>query len=194
MVGGNHIDDTPVHKAIREVLANCLVNTDFYIPRGVVIKQDIDVLTIENPGTIRVGKYQMIHGGESDPRNKALMKMFNLIGIGERAGSGVPELFSVWEDEGWVEPIVEENFSPDRTVLIMSFVKKSARRKVRENTLLQYETILSMMEPNIWYQSTDFMETLHVKERRVQTLLKELIEKGDLIDNGVIKGKRYKKV
>ena len=31
-------------------------------------------------------------GGESDPRNKALMKMFNLIGIGERAGSGVPEL------------------------------------------------------------------------------------------------------
>lgn len=35
MVGGNRIDDTPVHKAIREALANCLVNTDFYVPRGV---------------------------------------------------------------------------------------------------------------------------------------------------------------
>lgn len=31
-------------------------------------------------------------GGESDPRNKALMKMFNLINIGERAGSGVPNI------------------------------------------------------------------------------------------------------
>lgn len=88
MIGGDRIDDTPVHRALREVLANCLVNTDFNVPRGVVIKQESNVLIIENPGTIRVGKYQMIQGGESDPRNKALMKMFNLIGIGERAGSG----------------------------------------------------------------------------------------------------------
>ncbi|MFI3214603.1 MAG: hypothetical protein R3Y24_14890 [Eubacteriales bacterium] len=30
------------------------------------------------------------------------MKMFNLINIGERAGSGVPNIFNVWEDEGWI--------------------------------------------------------------------------------------------
>ena len=36
-------------------------------------------------------------GGISDPRNKALMKMFNMIGSGERAGSGVPDIFAVWE-------------------------------------------------------------------------------------------------
>ena len=29
----------------------------------------------------------MLHGGISDPRNKILMKMFNMIGIGERAGN-----------------------------------------------------------------------------------------------------------
>lgn len=136
MVGGDRIDDTPVHRALREVLANCLVNSDFYVPRGIVIKQENDVLTIENPGTIRVGKYQMKVGGESDPRNKALMKMFNLIGIGERAGSGVPELFSVWEDEGWEEPIIEESFNPDRTILKLAFKKKvpekSAEKKCRK--------------------------------------------------------------
>ena len=65
-------------------------------------------------------------GGESDPRNKALMKMFNLINIGERAGSGVPNIFNVWADEGWEEPIIEERFDPDRTVLTLSFVKKQA--------------------------------------------------------------------
>lgn len=26
--------------------------------------------------------------------------MFNLINIGERAGSGVPNIFNVWNDEG----------------------------------------------------------------------------------------------
>ncbi len=39
MEGGDRIDDTPVHKALREALANCLVNTDFYGVRGVVIKK-----------------------------------------------------------------------------------------------------------------------------------------------------------
>ncbi|HBA50728.1 MAG TPA: hypothetical protein DCZ91_23610, partial [Lachnospiraceae bacterium] len=112
-----------VHKAIREALANCLVNTDFYLPRGVVIRKEPDSITMENPGSIRTGKKQMLKGGISDPRNKALMKMFNMIGIGERAGSGVPDIYSVWKNQGWIAPQVIEEYSPDRTVLKLAFVK-----------------------------------------------------------------------
>ena len=36
---------------------------------------------MENPGYIRTGREQMLKGGISDPRNKALMKMFNMIGL-----------------------------------------------------------------------------------------------------------------
>ncbi|MCD8370088.1 MAG: hypothetical protein LUC94_07205 [Clostridiales bacterium] len=115
------VDDTPVHKAIREALANCIANTDFYLPRGVVIRKDADSIIMENPGSIRTGKRQMLKGGISDPRNKALMKMLNLIGIGERAGSGVPDIYSVWEQQGWKEPEVEEQYAPDRTILKLSF-------------------------------------------------------------------------
>ncbi len=67
-------------------------------------------------------------GGEFDPRNKSLMKMFNLINIGERAGSGVPNIFNVWNDEGFVEPEIEERFDPDRIVLTLSFVKKAIEK------------------------------------------------------------------
>ncbi|WP_443597770.1 AAA family ATPase [Agathobacter sp.] len=63
LVGGIRVDDTPVHKALREALANCLVNTDFYVPRGVVIKKERDLLILENPGFIRTGKDQMRKGG-----------------------------------------------------------------------------------------------------------------------------------
>ncbi len=69
-------------------------------------------------------------GGESDPPNKALMKMFNLINIDERAGSGVLNIFNVWADEGWEETIIEERFNPDRTILSLSF-KKSGDKKRR---------------------------------------------------------------
>lgn len=127
--GGNRIDDTPVHKALREALANCLVNADFYIGRGIVIKKDQDSIILENPGSIRTGKTQMLKGGISDPRNKALMKMFNMIGIGERTGSGVPDIFSVWEQEGWKEPVVVEQYAPDRTILTLSFATKTGDKK-----------------------------------------------------------------
>lgn len=90
--GGERVDDTPVRKAIREALANCLINTDYFMPRGIVIKKEPDAIILENPGYIRVGIEQMRKGGESDPRNKSLMKMFNLVNIGERAGSGVPDI------------------------------------------------------------------------------------------------------
>lgn len=63
------IDDTPVHMVLREALANCLINTDFFVPRGIVIKKDPDKIIIENPGYIRTGKAQMLKDGISDPRN-----------------------------------------------------------------------------------------------------------------------------
>lgn len=53
--------------------------------------------------------------------------MFNLINIGERAGSGVPNIFNVWEDEGWEESVIEERFDPDRTVLSLSFKKTAIK-------------------------------------------------------------------
>ena len=35
-------------------------------------------------------------GGVSDPRNGLVMKMFSLIDVGERAGTGVPDVFATW--------------------------------------------------------------------------------------------------
>ena len=76
----------------------------------------------------------MRRGGESDPRNKTLMKMFNLVNIGERSGSGVPNIFNTWEDQGWKEPVIEERFDPDRTILTLEFVGKTNKEKTAKKT------------------------------------------------------------
>ena len=120
-----------MHKAVREALVNCLANADYYMPQGVVIKKDVTTLIIENPGSIRTGKKQMLKGGISDPRNKNLMKMFNLLGIGERAGSGIPDIYQVWEDQGWEMPVVEESYNPDRTRLSLYFAEKISEQNKR---------------------------------------------------------------
>ena len=79
-------------------------------PRGIVILKEQDQIVMQNPGSIRAGKAQMLRGGISDPRNKANMKMLNLISIGERAGSGVPDIYSVWADKGWKLRITSRNW------------------------------------------------------------------------------------
>ena len=56
------------------------------------------------------------------------MKMFNLINIGERVGSGVPNIFNVWNDEGFVEPEIEERFDPDRTKMCIRDRSMSKRK------------------------------------------------------------------
>ena len=38
----------------------------------------------------------------------------------------MPDIFNVWEDEEWEEPDIKESFDPDRTSLILKFVKKQA--------------------------------------------------------------------
>jgi len=131
--GGDRIDDTPIHEALREALANCLINADFYVNCGIVVRKEVDKLIFENPGYIRTGKEQMRLGGVSDPRNKSLMKMFNLISIGERAGSGVPNIYKIWEEENYLDPIIEEEFDPDRTKLLLPLIKKQATKASGKN-------------------------------------------------------------
>ncbi len=119
--GQFRVEDTPVHKALREILVNCLVNADYYLTRGIVIIKRFDSLSAANPGGFRMDISEAISGGNSDPRNVTLMKMFSFLDIGERAGSGIPNIFAVWKEQGWGEPAFEERFNPDRTILTLAF-------------------------------------------------------------------------
>ena len=172
LAGITRIDDKPVHKALREALANCLVNTDFFVPRGIVIKKDADTIILENPGYIRTGKEQMLKGGISDPRNKALMKMFNLIGIGERAGSGVPDIYAVWDSQGWRKPIVKEEYTPDRTILILPFTEKQAEKTSRK--------------------ASEIAAQIGLSPARTRVLLAELSAEGRIRPEGNGRSRRYR--
>lgn len=200
--GITRIDDTPVHKAVREALVNCLINTDYFLPCGVVIKKEDDKLVIENPGSIRTGKKQMLRGGISDPRNKTLMKMFNMIGIGERAGSGIPDIYQVWENEGWPMPVVEESYNPDRTRLSLEFSKKQAiktsdkkqaiktsdKNKLRK-TQEKEELIREYLRQNGLSKTSEIAEYIELSPARTRALLSDMT---DVVVEGANKNRKYR--
>ena len=117
--GTARVDDTPAHRALREALANCLTNANYHERRGIVCLWEADRLVIENPGDFRVSLDDALRGGQSDPRNANLMKMFSLIDVGERAGSGLPKIMSGWAACGYAAPQYAESFGPDRTSLTL---------------------------------------------------------------------------
>ena len=113
------VDDTPLHKAVREALLNTLVNADYYGRRGVVVTKSREGFTFSNPGDFRISMNEAISGGVSDPRNAIVFKMFNLVDLGERAGSGLPTIYNGWEEAYGERPTLSESHDPDRVTLTL---------------------------------------------------------------------------
>ncbi len=112
-------DETPVGKALREVLANCLVNADYYGRRGIVIVKRRNEITFSNPGGFRIDIDSVKSGGVSDPRNAVLMKMFTLVDIGANVGRGLPNIYGILEKENRGVPKITETFEPPRIKVIL---------------------------------------------------------------------------
>lgn len=109
--GKDREDETKLHLAVREVLLNSLAHADHYGRQGIVVIKTENILSFANPGDIRIGLKAALQGGVSDPRNETIMKMFSLVDVGERAGSGIPDLMATWAK--YVKSIPEYNIKQD---------------------------------------------------------------------------------
>ncbi len=112
-------DDTPIHKSIREALANALIHADYYGRQGIVIEKEFRKLKLSNPGTFRISVDDAISGGISDARNGRIFNMFSLIKVGERSGMGLCDLYTNWKNSGYEKPVIEESIEPDRITLTL---------------------------------------------------------------------------
>ncbi|MCL2089133.1 MAG: putative DNA binding domain-containing protein [Oscillospiraceae bacterium] len=157
---GFRVDDTPIHKALREALANCLINADYYGEGGVVIKNYINKIVIENPGNLRIKIEEAISGGFSSPRNTVLMKMFNLLDIGERAGSGIPNIYNIWNIHKFSKPQISQSLDEtERIILIMPVSKISIKSSDNQEKV----AIKSSDNGEVAIKSSDNQEKVAIK-------------------------------
>ena len=61
-------------------------------------------------------------GGVSECRNKGLQLMFQLMGGGDKAGSGMDKIRAGWRAQHWRSPRLEESLQPDRVKLALPMV------------------------------------------------------------------------
>ena len=121
--GMQRIDETPVHKAVREAFVNLIIHADYLLDAGTlkVIKR-ADGFKFTNPGILKLPIEDIYRGGNSKSRNPRMQTMLRMIGFGDNAGSGFPAILSAWENEGWIKPELKEDTRLNQVTLTLKMV------------------------------------------------------------------------
>ena len=141
--------------------------------------------------------------GVSDPRNETVMKMFSLIDVGERAGSGIPDFMSTWQKHFGTSPVYTITHNPERTLLTISVAESGLRNGLTTQNSAELSNSLAKISETIdndaillisnmlckQYSSTELLEVLNSARTQqelskrsarsfVSTTLKMMIEAG----------------
>ena len=114
------IDDTPIHKAIREAFVNMIIHSDYLLDAGtlkIIKKQDEYAFT--NPGNLKLSVEEIYKGGNSKSRNPSMQLMLRMVGFGDNAGSGIPTILGAWKQADWIEPKLYEDTQLNQVTLTL---------------------------------------------------------------------------
>ncbi len=192
------VRDRDIKNAMCEALTNCIINADYYGKNGVKVENKDGRIIFSNPGGFRVDVESAKTGGISDPRNGALTKMFKLLDIGEGSGSGIPNIFKVWKEQGLPSPIISEEFEPDRINFILpmndSSYKKGAKSTEEASAVRSVKTALIIEYLTKKISATDVEISIYteLKLSRTREYLNEMLKKQIIETVGLGRRKKYK--
>ena len=182
----------PVRRALREALANCLVNADYSGRPGVAVAREKDRFLLSNPGSFRLEPERAKNGGVSDPRNGALIQMFQLVDVGKGTGSGLADIYQVWKQQGWKTPTFYEQFDPERTTLILECRPAETDAGKMPSTEANLQMIVDYLTDHARGKTAEIAEALGLKESGTRAYLKMLLEKDLVVAEGSGRSMTYR--
>ncbi len=183
-------NERQIVRGVVEALANCIVNADYYQQNSVIISNQKDTLYFINSGSFRIDVETAKRGGVSDPRNSALVKMFNLISVGKGEGSGISSIYSAWQKYQLPAPIIKEDFSPDKISFVLSLTNCQAGEGLNDTPketvkLVAKQAVIEYLTQNVTATTKELKNLLNVSYEILRECLDELIADQTIIAEGV---------
>ncbi len=168
--GIQRIDETPVHKAVREAFVNLIIHADYLMDAGTlkIIKRN-KCFEFTNPGILKLPIEDIFRGGNSKPRNPHMQTMLRMVGFGDNAGSGFPTILATWEAEGWIEPELIEDTRLDQVTLVLKMVKEG-NENVIENVM---ENVIEISETQIKKRMPEYSNKKIAKAYEIVKMISE---------------------
>ncbi len=155
MEGIHRVDDTPVHKAIRECFVNAIIHADYKMDSGTlrIIKKGNEFF-LSNPGCLKLPEEQIFRGGMSKTRNPHIQTMLRFVGYGDNAGSGFPTILKAWKEGLIKKPeLIEDTIINEVTAHIV--VKEKVGDSAQETIVFAQEINVPAQEINNSAQEND---------------------------------------
>ncbi len=200
--GAVRLGETHVHEGLREALANCLIHADHQSSRAITIIKKADAFVFINPGRLRIPRSVLYQGGVTDPRNPNLQKMFQMLGLGEKAGSGFQKILRAWREQHWIMPLVSEHSGLEMTrvwlpvaSMIPETVEEALRTVVgdRYSSLTELDRIILMLAHRFGkISNSDIQPYRREHPKEIGDRLKYAVSQGWLDKSGSAgRGTRY---
>lgn len=194
-------EETPAHVAVREALINLCIHADYTENASLVVRHNANGFIFSNPGTMLVSKEQYYTGGESVCRNKSLQKMFAMLGVAEKAGSGTDKIMKGWKESNWRAPKIDIKQEPDKVVLTMpmeSLLSENAKAKLEEKfgfVVNSFEhnvlSVLALASDEGFVTNERLRYSLNLHKAQISELLKLMCHNQLLEPQGYGRGMRY---
>lgn len=197
-------DDSLAHIAIREALANAIVHADYTLSGGVRIEQSSQGIKLRNAGTLLLSKDIILQGGHTKCRNPLLQTMFALIGVSEKAGSGVDKLLRGWLDEYIATPMVQEFVDPIYVEWVLPYASLAQRQQLEhlQQVLGEHEycsldfwqkLILLMIPSDGWVSRKELASVIPIHPAELSQYLGKLVKESHVVTQGKSSGTTYQK-
>lgn len=204
MVEGYRLEDNPMMKAVREALANCLVHADYRGDCACTIVRTQTELFFSNPGTMRVDIAVALSGGVSSLRNPTLMTMFNLLNIGEKAGSGFDTIKQGLQWAALPALSLKEKYRPDRVELTVPLQApgirtetsshRSEAQEKSDKLSVSERAVLAAFDSELYLTRSKVEEILGMGAGVAKQVLNSLISKGFIVREGSSRATKYRRV
>jgi ATP-dependent DNA helicase RecG len=185
-VGNNELQD-----ALKEALANALSNYALPLSEPLLVLNEGDRVLFRNPGRIKVGLAQALQGGKSVPRNVGIITLFRLIGVADKAGTGIPKIFKAAKDFSLPQPLLTEQAYPEETLLTL-FLTPMVDEKLTKNIRKADVVALLGQKGASGVAVKEVMEAFQISRTTASAMLNSLEEDGTVRTNGKPTiGKKY---
>ncbi|WP_051055825.1 RNA-binding domain-containing protein [Allocoleopsis franciscana] len=194
--------ETHVHEALREALVNTLIHAFHQSTRPILVIKRKEGFLFSNPGRLRIPLQRLYEGGYTDPRNPNLQRMFQMLGLGEKAGSGFQKILRAWREQQWFRPLVSEKLDLDMTLVVLpmvSLIPENVEKELREIvgndsycSLTELDRIVLVLAHRLGeITNTDIQCYRQEHPREIGECLKRLVRNGWLQQSGRGRGTHY---
>ncbi len=186
--GMERIDDTPIHKAVREALTNMIIHADLLITGVLKVEKSEKEFLFSNPGSLKLQMEDIMHGGNSKARNPRIQNMLRMIGYGENIGSGYPTILKAWNEQNWRKPILADRTElrqVDLTLPMISLLPESTLAEMKThygeetyNSLTAYEQqVIAYVWNGDSVSNMELQQILGMNSLEIGKLLHNMVDK-----------------